>query len=89
MYPREPHDQDVLFAVSRLAGNPANGSIDDPPDGASDRPPSDRMDCAIDAARQSATGARFEFTINRQREAALLHRNGRLRAIQALHRSAK
>jgi len=84
MYPREPHDQDVLFTVSRLAGNPANGSIDGPPDGLSDR-----MDCAIDAARQSATGARFEFTINRQREAALLHRNGRLRAIQALHRSAK
>ena len=70
MYPRETHEQEVLFTISRLAGHPAD-AID------------------ADAAPHPSAGARFEFTINRQREAALLHRNGRLRAIQALHRSAK
>ena len=36
-----------------------------------------------------ATRDGVEFSFRRPREAALLHRNGRLRAIQALHRPKK
>ena len=49
----------------------------------------DAMDCEAAALPQASGRAGVEFSFKRQREAALLHRNGRLRAIQALHRPGK
>ena len=47
------------------------------------------MEAMPEGAAASATRGGVEFSFKRQREAALLHRNGRLRAIQALHRPGK